>query len=466
MRLQPRGLATWRLPWKLPSGAIVTRLTTTTWEGYPICTQGTAPDMLGTNKGKLAFSDTEAPGRPTCKRVTWSLRDEVAEVKTGDRYEGSYLNVYEGAMWHHFGKEGGRRDKPSRGTPETITRTSISHEATTEEIQLVLNTLIYKNGGDLDKTKSGDPDKFGYVLAVGNDKQRPWQGMSARRIPFVDRAWVDTLTVRDVILCPAEMSGPRSVISGGVVSSIHDLRGKLEREAAGEEIPEFETLKKFCVPHQYSGCLTPVLADRDNLTKFLAQANLVLTQGGGECGASVQLTLLMLGELQRHPLLLMEDLRRTPFTTAREVRERMPDQGLCFRVRRPDPGPHELFPLHASEMSANFHAIWASMATSTFPYIGLPLATHIGEVTPWPFSPNHGSLLATIAHAMEHGLQAGTAQLDIPGRVLRALATHDDGDLLESSDEDQGPGSTQTEWANVHDDEAGPSRTQPTEGDE
>jgi transposase InsO family protein len=438
MRLEAPGLATWKFPWRLPSGAIVTRHTTTTWEGHPICTQGTAPDMLGTNKGKLAFSDTEAPGRPTCKRVTWSRRDEVVEVRAGDRHRCPYLTVYEGAMWHHHGKEGGRRDKPSRGTTETITRTTISSGVTTQELRSVLNALLIRSGGTTEQT--------GYVMAVGNNRQRPWEDMSVRRIPAVDQEWVAHAT-RDIILCPSEMTGSRAIVSVGVMSSVHRLRTGWEEGARREALPEFEALKKFCVPHQYSGCLTPVLPHRDSLTRFLAQASLVLEKGMEKYENSVQLTVLMLGEVQRHPLLLADDLGRAPFIEAKKMRGQMREESLCFRTRRPDAGPQELFPIHASETAANLHAIWASMATSTFPFIGLPLATHTGEVTPWPFSPNHGSILATIAMMMEHSLQTGTAQLDIPGREQHKPEEPDQEMSIEPSHGGQARSPGPSEWA-------------------
>jgi hypothetical protein len=341
-------------------------------------------------------------------------------------------------MWHTYGKEGGRQERPSRGTPETIHRVGISEEVTTEELRMILGALLIRSGGRT--------ERVGFVLAVGKDAFKPWEGLSARRIPKVDKTWIKGLQRRDLILCPSEMMGPMAQISPGIMIIYGGHRQRWERAARMTPHPELKTLLMFCTQHQFSGLLTPVLPDRDRLVRFLNQASLVLESHRDEYPDSVILAVAMLGDIQRHPLLLMGDLERTPFTTAREVRDAMSsyERNVCFRTRprAPEARPREIYPIFANELTSTTQAIWASMATQDFPYLGLPMATHMGDVTPWPFSPDQGIIMSTIATLIEKAKEDGTALVGT-GEPTRQ-------EQEEETDQDQSEGSGQDEWGRTH----------------
>jgi hypothetical protein len=403
--LTAAGLATWRLPWRLPSGAKVERDTTSgKWEGFPLCTTGTAPDMREQFGGRTAFADADAPGRPVCRRMTWSTRTDVEQVVAKEWRRGGWLNIHEGAMWHFFGKPGGRLNQPSRGTPENLARVEVSEDITTEELRLVLEALIIRSGGKTDHT--------GFVLAVGGDRRQPWDGLSARRIPAVTKEWIQGLQFRDIILCPSEMTGPRGQCTPGVVKAFERHRRRWEAETEQNPHPCFDELKALCKPHQFSGVLTPVLPDREALDRFLQLTGRILGTKGRHYKGLAELVIALLGDIQRHPLLRIEDLEAAPFTTAAKMKRSL-DKGLMNECYGPKNGAAAgsgptLFPVHQTEAACCLYATWASLATPDFPFIGIPLAVHIGDVTAWPFSPIQGAILATVAVLIN--------QTKLPGR--------------------------------------------------
>ncbi len=295
-------------------------------------------------------------------------------------------------MWHFYGKIGGRAHNLSRGTPEEIARVEVSEDITSRELRLVLEALIIRNGGSTDHA--------GYVLAVGTDRLQPWEGLSARRIPAVGRDWAEGLQRRDLILCPSEMTGARAQCTAGMVKAFDKYRQRWELEAEQQTHPRLQELKAFCRPHQFSGRLTPVLPDRGSLVAFLELATEVLERAAWRHEGTAQWVLALLGDIQRHPLLQLEDLEAAPFTTAARMKNSFDRRQMneCYGpVRDTRDSSILMFPIHQTEAASCLYATWASLATPNFPFIGIPLAAHLGDVTAWPYSPIQGAILAAVA---------------------------------------------------------------------
>ena len=272
----------------------------------------------------------------------------------------------------------------------------MSEDITTYEMRLVLEELIIRNGGSTDHA--------GFVIAVGADQLQPWEGLSARRIPTVDRTWAEGLQCRDLVLCPSEMTGVRAQCTAGMVKAFDKRRQQWEQETDRQSQPCLQELKAFCGAHQFSGRLTPILPDRASLVAFLELTARILDSAVWRYEGTAQLVLALLGDIQRHTLLQLEDLEVAPFTTAARMKSSF-DRRLMNEYYGPARGTNDsgmlMFPVHQTEAASCLYATWASLATPDFPFIGIPLAAHLGNLTAWPYSPIQGAILAAVAVLVE-----------------------------------------------------------------
>jgi hypothetical protein len=189
-----------------------------------------------------------------------------------------------------------------------------------------------------------------------------------------------------------------------MVKAFDKYRQRWELEAEQQTHPRLQELKAFCRPHQVSGRLTPVLPDRGSLVAFLELATEVLDSAAWRHEGTAQWALALLGDIQRHPLLQLEDLEAAPFTTAARMKSSF-DRRLMNECYGPARGTNDsgmlMFPVHQTEAASCLYATWASLATPDFPFIGIPLAAHLGNLTAWPYSPIQGAILAAVAVLVE-----------------------------------------------------------------
>ena len=293
------------------------------------------------------------------------------------------VNIAVGALWSSHGAPA--RGRPARGTPEEVYKVCISREATTDDVRDVLAALLLRYNA-----------RYGFVLAQGPDREQPWKGLAALRTSRVTREWIEECGTRSLVLCPVDMVDSHAEHTPGRMRRFLEQRAKWEAEV-GQPSRRFVEVKRWCVPHQHSGVLTPILRDRAAVEGFLSAVTRLFNSSGAT-EFEVLLAAAWLGDIQRHPFLRAEDM------SDRDGAMRQADRVLnthlhvhqrkeCFGNR----GTSRLFPVQTTEALSHLLAMWNAAAVDDFPFIGIPLANHTGRVGAWPFTPHQAHILVILA---------------------------------------------------------------------
>jgi hypothetical protein len=216
----------------------------------------------------------------------------------------------------------------------------------------------------------------------------------------------------------------------GHLTNFVKQRGAWQMMASKLAKRKMERVLEMCVDHQYTGVKTPMLRTREEFLRFLTLCNLLLQEPEMQVGVEAKLLVIaLLGDVQRHPLATYADFERGAFSRAGELKLYYLRTHGLDRFYQGAQSRAVLGPVHGSEVNCYLYALLNSIAVDDFPFIGIPLASHLGDITAWPFTPQQGQVLAVVAQVV-----AGQGGWTKPRVKSQVTVVHPDQDEEDSED--------------------------------
>jgi hypothetical protein len=239
--------------------------------------------------------------------------------------------------------------------------------------------------------------------------------------------WVMAQSSQDLILCPCEMVDSTGKHTIGHLTNFVKQRGAWQAVASRLAASNMRNVLGMCVDHQYLGVKTPLLRTRDEFLRFLTLCNLLLQEPEAHVGVEAKLLVIaLLGDVQRHPVSTYADFERGAFPRAGELKLFYLRTHGLDRFYQGAPGRTVLCPVHGSEVNSYLYALLNSIGVDDCPFIGIPLASHLGDITAWPFTPQQGQVLAVLAQVVAGQARWTKPKLKSQAKVMQPDEEADD----------------------------------------